>query len=85
MLKLLEKLTETRHKEICKARQLHTRKFSRASGNLDLKHRLLESSDPLITSLRAPPITSKRRELPDPVIILLTYWTLILTKKLNKK
>ena len=71
MGKLTEEAQETRHKEIRKARQLHTRKFSRASGNLDLMHRLLGSSDPLITSLRAPPITSRRRELPDPVISIL--------------
>lgn len=49
---LSEEAQEARNKDIRNFREDHTRKVSRVKTNIDLFHRMLESSDPLITSLR---------------------------------
>lgn len=52
---LTEEALESRNKDIRNYREDHTRKFSRVQTNTDLIHRLLETSDPLITSIRGFP------------------------------
>lgn len=52
---LSEEAQESRNKDIKRYRLSHTRKYSRTATNTDLLNRLLESSDPLISSLRALP------------------------------
>lgn len=47
-----EEVQESRHKEVRKYRESHTRKMSRLKTNEDLLHTLLISSDPLISSYR---------------------------------
>ena len=49
---LSEEALEFRNKDIRRARSDHARKTSRTDTNTDLIHRLLESSDPLISSKR---------------------------------
>lgn len=58
---LTEEALESRNKDIRSYRQDHTRKFSRIETNTDLLHRLLETSDPLITHIRGFP---KKSETP---------------------
>lgn len=66
---LSEDAQESRNKDIKRYRLDHTRKFSRTATNTDLLNRLLESSDPLISSLRdlpdkkTLPLSSDAREL----------------------
>lgn len=52
---LSEEAQESRNKDLKNFREMHTRKFSRVSANQDLLHRLLITSDPLISSLRQLP------------------------------
>lgn len=66
-----EEAQEARNKESRQYRELFTRKTSRVDTNIDLLHRLLITSDPLIASLRLPPKT-KRSTLPSEVIALLS-------------
>lgn len=54
---LSEDAQEARNKHNRKFRELFTRKTSRIDTNTDLINRLLVSSDPVISSLRAPPKT----------------------------
>lgn len=49
---LSEEAQESRNKDVRNFREDHTRKASRSMTNTDLFHRMLESSDPLVTSLR---------------------------------
>lgn len=49
---LSEEAAEARNKHFRAYRQNFARKFSREQCNLDVYHRLLLSSDPLISSLR---------------------------------
>lgn len=49
---LSEEVIESRHKEVRRYREHHTRKVSRIKTNEDLLHALLVSSDPVITSHR---------------------------------
>ena len=56
-----EEAQEARNKDIKMYREFHTRKISRKATNQDLLHRLLLSSDPLLTSLRPTP---KKSEIP---------------------
>lgn len=49
---LAEDALESRHKEIKRFRESHTRKYSRKATMEDMMNMLLVSSDPLITSLR---------------------------------
>lgn len=58
---LSEEALESRNKDVKQYRLNHTRKNSRKATNTDLLHRLLEFSDPLITSLRQLP---KKTKLP---------------------
>lgn len=52
---LSEEAQESRNKDAKHYRSHHTRKFSRVATNTDLLHRLLESSDPLISCIREQP------------------------------
>lgn len=52
---LSEEAQESRNKDIKRYRMDHTRKISRITTNTDLLNRLLETSDPLISSLRTHP------------------------------
>lgn len=52
---LSEEALEARNKDIKRFRTDHTRKTSRTATNTDLLHRLLETSDPLISSKRENP------------------------------
>lgn len=58
---LSEEAQESRNKDIRRYREDHTRKFSRIETNTDLLHRLLETSDPLISNIRGFP---KKSETP---------------------
>lgn len=56
---LSEEAQESRNKDIRNYREDHTRKFSRIQTNTDLLHRLLETSDPVITNIRGFPKKTK--------------------------
>lgn len=52
---LSEEAEEARNKDYRNYRLMFSRKCSRTATNTDVFHRLLESSDPYISSLRRPP------------------------------
>ena len=68
---LSEEAQETRNKDNKYFRVHHTRKSNRISGNEDLIHNLLLSSDPIISSLRRKKKSHRMSALPPEVISLL--------------
>lgn len=66
---LSEEAQEARNKDIKHFRENHTRKTSRKNTNSDIFHRLLLSSDPLISSIRE--VKTKKRKLLESVKDLL--------------
>ena len=67
---LSEEALEARNKDSRKYRELFTRKSSGIHTNTDLLHRLLITSDPYITSLRASPKTKRSEVLPEVLELL---------------
>lgn len=49
---LSEEAQESKNKDVKRFRAVHSRKYRREATNTDLLHRLLESSDPLISGIR---------------------------------
>ncbi|XP_066967697.1 uncharacterized protein [Macrobrachium rosenbergii] len=72
---LSEEAQETRNKDNKRLRIYHTRKTSRISGNEDLMHGLLASSDPCIVGLRKEPKTNKSSSFSSEVLSLLKEYT----------
>lgn len=68
---LSEEAQEARNKDNRKYRELFTRKSSRILTNTDLVHRLLITSDPYVTSLRASPRTKHSKILPEVLEMLM--------------
>ncbi|KAJ4442323.1 hypothetical protein ANN_03909, partial [Periplaneta americana] len=53
---------EARNKHFKEYRESHSRKISREATNVDVMHRLLETSDPVISSLKAASHETKKEE-----------------------
>lgn len=67
-----EESQEARNKHFKEYREFHSRKISRDATNIDIMHRLLETSDPVISSIRYHlQMKPKRRSLPQEVLDLL--------------
>lgn len=69
---LSEEAAEARNKHFRVYRENLARKFSREQCNLDVHHRLLLNSDPLISSLRPKKRSMSRIFFPDTNRILMT-------------
>lgn len=70
---LSEEAQKSRNKDYKYYREHHTRKCSKVATNEDLLHRLLLSSDPIITSLRSTfRCKTTYLSLPDKVVRLLS-------------
>ena len=65
-----EEALESRNKDVRKFRTGNIRKISRITTNLDLFHRLLETSDPLISSKREMSQNPKKPFHPDARFLL---------------
>lgn len=67
-----EEAQEARNKHFKEYRESHSRKISREATNVDVMHRLLETSDPVISSLRKQlQMKPRRKNLPREVTDLL--------------
>ena len=66
-----EEAQESRNKDYKAYRRDHTRKTSRLATNEDLVHHLLATSDPVISSIRAPAVRNRRRCISRHVLDLL--------------
>ncbi|KAJ4441259.1 hypothetical protein ANN_11113 [Periplaneta americana] len=67
-----EEAQEARNKRFKEYRESHSRKISREATNVDVMHRLLETSDPVISSLRKQlQMKPRRKNLPREVTDLL--------------
>lgn len=69
---LSEEAAEARNKHFRVYRQNFARKFSREHCNLDVYHRLLLSSDPLISSLRPKKTSISKSFCPEAVAMLIS-------------